>query len=349
MYAQVHCPQSLAPEEVDHYLQSGWFRMGQTIFTTNFLNFKDQYYSAIWLRLKLKDFLQDGTQKKLAKRNSNFRIEIQQAVITPEKEGLFAKYKDVVSFNASASLHTLLYGKAIHDIYDTWEINIYDGSRLIASGFFDLGGNSAAGISCFYDPDYKKYSLGKYLIYLKISYCKQLDLEYFYPGYFVPGYSFFDYKVTIGTNALQYLQLRSQQWQPFDTFSSNDIPLDIMLSKLKVLQALLAQSGVVTRLFKYEYFEANLFPDLQGEDLFDFPVFLCSTETTSSIINPIIVYDVRDQRYYLLKCVSLWSPNSLGDHSESYSAHLLKMDTILFSSNTPEEIVYTQPLISMRL
>jgi arginyl-tRNA--protein-N-Asp/Glu arginylyltransferase len=347
MYAQVHCPQSLDLEELDHYLQRGWFRMGQTIFTTNFLHFKDQYYSAIWLRLKLKDFSQDGTQKKLSNRNSDFRVEVQRAEITPEKEELFAKYKSAVSFNASASLYALLYGKAIHNIYDTWEINIYDGVRLIACGFFDRGVNSAAGISCFYDPDYKKYSLGKYLIYLKITYCNQLGLEYFYPGYFVPGYSFFDYKLAIGTKALQYLQLCSQQWQPFDKFSSNDVPLDTMCAKLKVLQLLLAQSGVTMRLLKYEYFEANLFPDLQGEDLFDFPVFLYSLETTS--INPIVVYDVRDQRYYLIKCVSLWSPDALNDHPESYNAHLLKMDTILFSTDTPEEIVYAQPLISTRL
>ena len=81
-------------------------------------------------------------------------------------------------------------------IYNTHEINLFDGEKLIAVGYFDIGTRSAAGISSFYDPSYKKYSLGKYLIYLKMEYCQKMGFEYFYPGYFVPGYKAFDYKLS---------------------------------------------------------------------------------------------------------------------------------------------------------
>ena len=171
MFAEVHCPGILTPEELDHYLAHGWFRMGQTIFTTNFLNFKSNFYSALWLRIPLEDFSTDNTQQKLIKRNNRFRVEIQRASVTPIKEALFARYKQHISFEASASLHTLLFGKASTDIYNTQEVNIYHHDKLIASGFFDLGNTSAAGIASFYDPEYKKFSLGKHLIYLKIAYC----------------------------------------------------------------------------------------------------------------------------------------------------------------------------------
>ncbi|MBA4056534.1 MAG: arginyl-tRNA--protein arginylyltransferase, partial [Marivirga sp.] len=53
MFAQVHSPEKLLPRELDAYLEQGWFRMGQTIFTTNFLNFKNEFYSALWLRIML--------------------------------------------------------------------------------------------------------------------------------------------------------------------------------------------------------------------------------------------------------------------------------------------------------
>jgi leucyl-tRNA---protein transferase len=46
MFAQVHSPESLHPVELDRYLDNGWFRMGQTIFTTNFLNFNNELFSA---------------------------------------------------------------------------------------------------------------------------------------------------------------------------------------------------------------------------------------------------------------------------------------------------------------
>jgi arginyl-tRNA--protein-N-Asp/Glu arginylyltransferase len=345
MYAQVHCPQTLAPEQLDNYLEAGWFRMGQTIFTTNFLNFRNQFYSAIWLRVSLGEFSGDQTQQKLFKRNKKFRIEIQEAAVTSEKEALFSLYKNVVSFNASASLHALLYGKALENIYHTHEVNIYDNNRLIASGFFDVGAVSAAGITSFYDPVYSKYSLGKYLIYLKINYCRQRNLQYFYPGYFVPGYAFFDYKLGIGKSALQYLQLRSAQWRPLVNFSLEDIPLSVMRNKLTLLQTLFSNCGTAMRLLAYEFFEANLYPDLQGENLFDSPIFLTTQNETIDAINPVIIYDVRDQLYHLIRCISLWPSNAPGDNPDSYSSHLLKMDQVIFSAGTAEEMLAIQPLL----
>ena len=190
MFAQVHCPELLSPDALDQYLERGWFRMGQTIFTTNFLNFKSHFYSAIWLRIPLPEFTTDKTQQKIFKKNKSFRVQIQQASITPEKEALFSIYRKSIPFEASASLHTLLFGKASHNIYNTYEINIFDNDTLIAAGFFDLGRNSAAGISSFYNPAYKKYTLGKYLIYLKIEYCKKIGSAIFLSRLFCAGLFF---------------------------------------------------------------------------------------------------------------------------------------------------------------
>src|SRR5688572_26698452 len=245
MFAEVNCPEILASAALDKYLERGWFRMGQTIFTTNFLNFKNNLYSAIWLRLPLTAHSENKTQLKLFKKNSQFRIQIQAATITPEKEILFSNYRQSISFEASASIQTLLFGKSnTRNIYNTREISLFDDGKLIAVGYFDLGEKSAAGISSFYDPAYKKYSLGKYLIYLKIEYCKKLGLDYFYPGYFVPGYSLFDYKLDIGKSALEYLEFTSSKWKSIAAFSNASTPLQQMLDKLDALQRLLWQNGV---------------------------------------------------------------------------------------------------------
>ena len=68
MFAQAHNPEKLTLTELDTYLERGWFRMGQSIFTTNFIRFKSNVYSTIWLRVVLDDFLADSTQSKLTKR-----------------------------------------------------------------------------------------------------------------------------------------------------------------------------------------------------------------------------------------------------------------------------------------
>ena len=333
MFAQVHCPDLLAPEELDQYLERGWFRMGQTIFTTNFLNFKNHFYSAIWLRIPLGEFTRDKTHQKLLKKNQSFRIQIQPATITPEKEALFSTYRKSISFEASASIHTLLFGKGNHNIYNTQEINLFDGDKLIASGFFDLGKKSAAGISSFYDPAYKKYTLGKYLIYLKVEYCKKIGLQYFYPGYFVPGYSLFDYKLEIGKPALQYLEFTSSNWKPVAGFSKALAPLQMMIDKLQLLQNLLMKNGIESKILRYEFFDANLIPELEGIVLFDFPIFLSCIGLSEE--NP-IVFDVRDSHYHWIKCKSVWASTSVSNPEDTYSSHVFKFDHGMFSAELPD-------------
>lgn len=170
-------------------------------------------YPAIWLRVRLKDLIPDKTYKVLSGKNKRFRTEITGAVLTPEHEALFAKYKQHISFQASSSLRSLLYGNEYENVFNTRLINMYEDNRLIATGAFDLGDRSAAGIFSVYDPAYKNFSPGKYLIYEKIHFCKKEGFAWFYPGYYVPGYPMFDYKKEIGKPALEYYVRGENVWR----------------------------------------------------------------------------------------------------------------------------------------
>lgn len=331
MYAQVHCPTSLLSDDLDHYLERGWFRMGQTVFVTHFLHFKDSFYSAIWLRIDLRELNEGNVAHKKFKQNVRFRKVIQKAFLNEEKEALFAKYRASVSFEASDSLHHLLYNDSILEIYNTHEVALYDGDKLIAIGFFDTGARSAAGIACIYDPDYKKHSLGKYLMYLKMEYCLQIQLDYFYPGYFVPGYKAFDYKLDLHTPYLYFLQLSTQKWLPIQEYTPLQNPLDIMRQKLTELQLLLTVAGIESKMMHYEFFQANLSPKLSALQLFDFPVFLYCHENVEDIVNPIVVYEVRDKKFHLLRCISVWKTEETDDDGV-YASQLLKVTGDLFST-----------------
>ncbi len=338
MFAQAHAPESLLPTDLDAYLEQGWYRMGQSIFTTNFIHFKSEMYSTVWLRVLLDEFLEDSKQKKIFKRNDRFQTSIKPATLTDEKEDLYVRYKQSLPFNPSDSLQSLLFGSALFSIYNTYEITVYDGDRLIAVGFFDIGETSAAGISSVYDPEYKKYSLGKYLIYQKIQYCKKHKLRYFYPGYFVPGYSFFDYKLTIARQALQFLQLRSQQWVSIETFSPESIPYLVMHNKLVSLQKILSYLSCASQVVKYEFFDANLIPDLRDAELFDFPVFLYCPAESEEVASPVIVFDVRDGSYHLLVCAPIWKPNEANPDNTFYSAYFLKVVQEIYTTAKAEEM-----------
>lgn len=331
MLAQVHFPDELKPEELDRYLADGWFRMGQTIFTTNFLNFKQQFYSAVWLRINLEDFEADKNQRKLARMNAQFRVEIKPAQVTLDKEVLFMRYRSGVTFEASSSLHQLLYGRSENNIFSTYEIVLYDNNRLIACGFFDLGKKSAAGITSFYDPDYKKNSLGRYLIFLKAAYCAEKGYRYFYPGYFVPGYPAFDYKLKMNAEVLQYYSLKETRWVSIDHFSEAEIPLRRMQDKLLELQQEMKSRQLPSKILKYDFFDAALVPELSHLQMFDFPVFLHYEDLPENRIRGLIVFDVRDEQYHWHFVNSLWSSKMFSDTDDHYSSHLLESD-VLFAS-----------------
>ena len=338
MFAEVQSPESLSGVELDAFLERGWFRMGQTVFTTNFLNFKNDFYSALWLRIDLTAYQPDRTELKLLKQNAHLRVVIQPLKLDDQKELLYAVYKNGVSFEASATLHQLMYRDSAHNIFTTMEVNVFDDDRLVACGFFDLGRNTAAGITSFYDPNYKKYSLGKFLIYTKISYCRERGLKYFYPGYFVPGYSPFDYKLSIGKNELYFLDYKLQQWRHIHDFDVHATPLAVMLSKLQSLQDAFRDWSIEVRLLKYDFFDANLLPGLQGIHLFDIPVFVYPLDVEEEVTQPVIIYDLRDDKFHLLKCASVWKSN-YPRTADTYSSHLLKTEMALFSTDDPEEMV----------
>jgi leucyl-tRNA---protein transferase len=336
MFAQVHFPSSLTDEELDDYLSRGWFRMGQSIFTTNFLHFKNEFFSAIWLRVDLSVFLPDATQEKVSRLNNRFSWKISKVSLNAAKENLFQKYKQGITFETSPTLYHLLYGKGDYDIFDSYEVCVYDQEKLIAVGIFDVGKNAAAGIISFYDPDYKKYSLGKYLIYLKMNYCKAQGLAFFYPGYFVPGYTFFDYKLKLGKTALNFFDVIKEEWFPIASFVKS--PISTMQEKLLQLKEILGKHKIDCRIFKYEFFDANLFPELKDAELFDYPIFLNCFNFNEQIVSPVIVFDVITNQFRLLQCMSLWDSNLPSVHREIYAYHLLKVEFEYYSCENTDEM-----------
>ncbi len=339
MFVELHNPESLTNEELDAHLANGWFRMGQAIFTTNFLKFNDIIYSSIWLRIDLNSFETTKFQQKILKNIAKFEVQIQSAKITQEQENLFYKYKNHITFDAAPSLQNLLFGQKQSNIYETFEINIYDEEKLIAVGIFDLGDRSAMGITCFYDPDYKKYSLGKYLMYLKMDFCKEKGMNFFYPGYFAPGYPLFDYKLDLAKPSLQYLDVVTDSWFPFESFSPNKIPFDIMCQKLKLLGKKLDKRSIKNQFQYYDFFDADMSANLNGLGLFDYPVFLACPELTDILFKPVIIFEVREGQYHLALCSRVYESifeDSLPDH---YNVYILQIAKYIYTGDSANEMV----------
>jgi arginine-tRNA-protein transferase len=177
-------------------------------------------------------------------------------------------------------------------------------------------------------------------------YCQELHLSYFYPGYFVPGYKQFDYKLDIGKEALEYWDMVVQTWKRITDLDGLSFPLSVLTEKLELLQKLFKEEGRDPCLLRYEFFDANLVPHLQGSQLFDHPVFLYIFDLLEDSVYPIIVYNLFDDCYQLIQMRSVWVSNVPEvNETEVYSSHVLKADHIIFATANPTEMVRISNLV----
>lgn len=215
IYYDVHNPDTMPGKLLDEYLRHGWYRMQQTIFTTDIILKNDVVVPVFWIRLLLKRYGHSRNSRRILSACSRFSVTVTGGEITAEDEELYQVYKSSVSFDVSETIKDYLVGESPGNIYDTKCVKVRDGNTLIATGYFDEGRNSLAGILNIIHPDYKRFSLGKYLMLLKIERAVQLGMEYYYPGYISSAISKFDYKLFPGPEHTEVYIRNTDSWRPW--------------------------------------------------------------------------------------------------------------------------------------
>ena len=208
---------NIRSEALDRFLAAGWYRMHHTMFTTNFINQDDPSTRVFWLRYKVEN-IRLGRHKEMLRRNGDFSAIYRGLVITEELNELYSAYHTHVDHDCSDNLQGVL-GVMEKPSFDSYLIEVRHHHKLIAAGIFDKGKNSIAGIVNFYHPDYKKYSLGKYLMLLKVQYCRDHQLEWYYPGYFGTELPKFAYKLFLDKNATEVFMPEIKSWISYTDFT----------------------------------------------------------------------------------------------------------------------------------
>ena len=205
----------LPGEFLDYYLSQGYYRMGQNLFTCQFLPLDEGLHTVHWLRLVLACVAYGPKQRRLFRLNKSFAVAVKPFRLTPEHAALYARYYQSLDFDTNSSLADLLLDGATQTVFDTYVVEVRDGEQLIAAGVFDQGSDSLAGIVNYYDPAYHRHSLGKYLMLLKLEHARRRQLTYYYPGYLVHNYPKFDYKLFACAAATEVYDSRHSKWLPF--------------------------------------------------------------------------------------------------------------------------------------
>ena len=214
-FYQIEKPDRVAGELLDDYLEKGWYRVGPLIMTTDFIEYDGNYVPVFWIRLNLQQYRLSTDSARILRQNQKFTTEVARGEFTEELEALYAGYRQGISFPVPPTAKEYLLDVTEHEVYDTQMILVRDNGKLISAGFFDEGHRTVAGILNIFDPAYKKYSPGKFLILNKIEYAIQTGRSHYYPGYISSRISKFDYKLFPDLNATEVMLPYSRNWYPF--------------------------------------------------------------------------------------------------------------------------------------
>jgi len=216
-YYNSFSPEKLTGSDLDKLLALGWYRMHQAIFTTSHVGL-EEVHRVHWLRYSLNEIQRHASHRKIYKRNEqvHFTIEDLKSIRADHAE-LHQRYYESIEFEGAMSIEECLFGGESTDrnIYNTKCISVFEGNQLIAGGYFDVGDHTAASILHFFDPLYKRNSLGKLLILFTIDYLKANGYGFYYPGYVVEGNPKMNYKLFLGKEAAQYFDPETVTWKYF--------------------------------------------------------------------------------------------------------------------------------------
>ncbi len=235
----------------------------------------------------------------MRKNGKRFRHGIQKAILTPDKELLYQKYREHFDGYLSPTLRHSLQDNTDNNIYNTWEVTVYDEDRLVACSFFDLGEKGLASILGIYDPEYAKFSLGYYTMLLEVEFGLGCDFDFYYPGYVVPNYPKFDYKIRIGK--VDYYEAKNNEWLPFLGYEKHDIPVIILKDKLREVSSFLNRIQINSQKMIYPLYEANMLGYWQ-ENFMEHPLFILCFPEREDYFFQVLTYDLRKEKYLVYQC-----------------------------------------------
>ena len=301
MHVRVVRPDRLTPEDLDSYLDRGWFRIGQAMMTCRVVQFDGVLRPAIWTRLPLDGHRFRRSARRVLTRNAErFRVEVGDVRIDNAREDLYQRYRRIARGERSSTLDDFLYGESDRDVFDTREIRVWDGDHLAAFSWFDVGGQAVQSLIGVYDPELSKHSLGFYTMLLEVQHSVELGLRFHYPGYVLPGDPAMDYKLRLGE--VEFLDPWSRLWRPMAFLETIPLPTERLDDGLSAARDALLSVGVAAELRRYPWFEAPAWqPDLAA--CLDQPMVVeCFPNKRSSSLL-LVTHEVDRGSFSLIRCL----------------------------------------------
>jgi len=149
------------------------------------------------VRNVVEEFEPSNSQRRILRLNQNLVVNENPAKATNERFELFSLYQD--KRHTGGDMSTMDYYDFQALIEETPVVTSHidfhnEDGVLLAGCLVDIMEDGLSAVYSYFDPTYKKNSLGSYIILWLIQRTKQLSLPYLYLGYWVKGSQKMAYK-----------------------------------------------------------------------------------------------------------------------------------------------------------
>lgn len=288
----------LSPQKLDKLLSLGYFRNANIMYQSQVICLDGVLDDVINIRLNLEQHQFSKSIRKIARKaEQKFTYKVKKAVIDAEKERLYAQHRDRFKGFQFKSLEQLLFGDSPVRLFDTYEIDVYDGEELIAYSFFDVGRKSIASILGVFDNRYQSYSLGIFTMYAEICWAQSRDFDYYYPGYILQQNNLFDYKLRLGD--FQFFNWQQNIWGAKEDLSDLTTIGQKIQSGLQYLMGLLDKVGIIYEYKLYPYYSLGYLSMTNYQFYVKSPVHVLLPEYSNENRKILLEYDTEDDKFVL--------------------------------------------------
>jgi len=321
MIVQTHFPHKLSAKRYDQYLASGWFRGSVMLYKMDILCLDTHVYSVVNIRLNMAKHENKRRLAKTLRRNrEKFRITIDSVKLNSAKESLYNKQKKKFHGFIHNSLHDFLYSGFRNTVFDTKELCVYEGDKLVACSYFDIGEKGIASLLGIHDEDYASSSLGIYTMLEEIEYAKTNGYKWYYPGYILNGHKGFDYKLRLGDYEFYN---SNKRWAKLTHFDPENLT-DQIVNRMNVkLENVLKENQIDYKKWVYPYFGIG-YMNMWEMSFLKIPVVM-EIGVNKSGDKLLAAYSIEEKEYHIF-----WSK-----HAKGYEG-MINMDLSTKAQNNDE-------------
>lgn len=203
---------SVPAEFMDRLWAAGWRHFGHYFFRYSMQSDMESGTQTITpLRINLESCASTKSQRRVLRKNADLSYEITPARIDDELRSMFQRHKQRFTHNIPETLETFLGPDLEQGPCECRMVRVYEGDRLIAASFFDVGLLAASSVYGLFEPSHAKRSLGIFTLLKEIEHCREAGLRWLYPGYATRESSAYDYKKQF--RGTEWLNWESGEWR----------------------------------------------------------------------------------------------------------------------------------------